>query len=549
MGHWLRGSYVCRLLTMVGVVVALAPRALAGQAEASLVQAAATITGAHVLRRIGVIADDSMKGRETPSVELELTARYVAGQFAAIGLRPGGGSSPFVDSTAQTAADPKWFQRYPLPGNNRLDYSRSKIGFTGFALKDGAKILGEDGTPIFRKVVVSFASAARLGSVAVPGWRESGRNVLIAGRHTAEALMRHEWGGRGIVYAPPAGLDSATQQRVIERLASVSRGVIVLRFDDSVTFARRLDDERRAPYPLVDTYLYDGSEDQGEASFAVVHVWAEAVKHVFAAGGIDLAQLHADTTPVVREVPGFRFVRDLVVKEAQHAPRTAPNVIGVLPGSDVALRDEYLVIVARMAHTSMQRGRADSANKGYNDNASGVAGLLELAKAFSRPSARPRRSLAFVAVSGGANESWGSKFFVKKWRGRSVGAIILDRIGHAKGGAISIDGARDLDLTVPPSWIAGAHPELGLTVELGETVPLPSSDHAAFMRRGIPALSFHGEEKNNERSADSLDAVDAEQEARILRLVLYVGHSLADTPQRPRWSAEGRRRRMKMLGQ
>src|SRR5512147_2729927 len=62
-----------------------------------------TITQADVKRRIGIIADDSMRGRDTPSPGLEATARYIASEFRAFGLTPAGDSDTFI-------------QRYPLPG-------------------------------------------------------------------------------------------------------------------------------------------------------------------------------------------------------------------------------------------------------------------------------------------------------------------------------------------------------------------------------------------------------------------------------------------------
>ncbi|HTG49209.1 MAG TPA: hypothetical protein VL915_01885, partial [Gemmatimonadales bacterium] len=64
-----------------------------------IVAAAATITGDDVMRRVGIIADDSMMGRDTPSRGLELTAKYVADQFRSFGLKPGGDNGT-------------WFQRY-----------------------------------------------------------------------------------------------------------------------------------------------------------------------------------------------------------------------------------------------------------------------------------------------------------------------------------------------------------------------------------------------------------------------------------------------------
>src|SRR5215207_11520904 len=76
-------------------------------------RAAETITAADVAHHIGVIAADSMLGRDTPSRGLDLTSRYIADRFKAFGLRPGGD-------------DGSWFQRYPI-SRRRFDPAGSRV--------------------------------------------------------------------------------------------------------------------------------------------------------------------------------------------------------------------------------------------------------------------------------------------------------------------------------------------------------------------------------------------------------------------------------------
>src|SRR4051812_12495659 len=97
------------------------PVALLAQTAAPLTKAAGTITGPDVARRIGIIADDSMMGRDTPSRGLELTAQYVADQFKAFGLRPGGDSG-------------SWLQRYPI-ARRRLDLTQSRVSLSAGGIK------------------------------------------------------------------------------------------------------------------------------------------------------------------------------------------------------------------------------------------------------------------------------------------------------------------------------------------------------------------------------------------------------------------------------
>jgi Zn-dependent M28 family amino/carboxypeptidase len=72
-----------------------------------------------------------------------------------------------------------------------------------------------------------------------------------------------------------------------------------------------------------------------------------------------------------------------------------------------------VVISAHLDHVGVRPGRADSIFNGADDNASGVAGLLEMAEAFSRREARPERSLLFLVPSGEEKGLWGSAYYVE----------------------------------------------------------------------------------------------------------------------------------------
>ena len=66
-----------------------------------------------------------------------------------------------------------------------------------------------------------------------------------------------------------------------------------------------------------------------------------------------------------------------------------------------------------MDHIGITPGQPDSINNGADDDASGTVGVIELAKAFSRPGARPKRSIIFLTVSGEEKGLWGSSYFVE----------------------------------------------------------------------------------------------------------------------------------------
>src|SRR5439155_26515567 len=95
------------------LIAAGVPGVLAAQTPASLQRAVNSITPQDVVRRIAIIADDSMLGRATPSPQLEQVARYIAGEFRRFGLKPGGDSGTY-------------FQRYGIT-QSRIDTARSRI--------------------------------------------------------------------------------------------------------------------------------------------------------------------------------------------------------------------------------------------------------------------------------------------------------------------------------------------------------------------------------------------------------------------------------------
>src|SRR5687767_4328565 len=107
-----------RRLILLGIV--LTGRPLTAQTSQPLSQAAGSITAVDVARRIGVIADDSMMGRDTPSRGLDLTAEYVAGQFRRMGLKTS-------------------LQRYPI-SRRRLQPEHSRVIFSAGGRQDSVSL-------------------------------------------------------------------------------------------------------------------------------------------------------------------------------------------------------------------------------------------------------------------------------------------------------------------------------------------------------------------------------------------------------------------------
>jgi hypothetical protein len=513
----MRYGFSLRPLRSAGAVPALIAVLVArtqAQTPASI-QAAETITAAELARHISVLADDSMQGRDTPSRGLERTAQYIAAQFATAGL------TPYTKKGT-------WFARYPV--SPRFDFARSRVVLTG-----GGK-----------EVIADFLTNARLEDRRVPNGRVESEVLLVAGSHSLASLEQVRERNKIVLYVPPPGASTANPE-LYRRLGYGNRGIIILSPQDSATFATQVQEGLRRPIVAVRSNLNPRW---------IIHLRPEAMaglSELGAAIGLDLVRLRNDTTAVQRELPALRVAFETVLDRNLGDSVTAPVVMGKLQGRDPKLRNSFLFIIAHMDHMGLQPGKPDSIANGADDNASGIAGLLALVKAFSQPGMLPARTVVFAATSGGAKGSWGSHYvaqtlhteaaFRRSFGGgsiKSAAAVLnLDMIGRPTNDTIAITGLREVEWPTPLAWIAAAHPELRLTIVDGGTLFRPTSEHWPFVQTWSPSLSFQ-----NGRHEDAPDEppMDVEQAARIVQLAFYVGWEAANTDRPPQFTLEARQR-------
>jgi hypothetical protein len=495
-----------RRLPLFGLLLASSP--LAAQTASPLARAAAGITPADVARRIGIIADDSMMGRDTPSRGLELTAKYIADRFRSFGLKPGGDAGG-------------WFQRYPIT-RRRLDLANSRVVFDAGAAADSA--------PLTRSARVVTGPAPR-GTV-------SGAAVLVGGALTPEAVEGFALRDKVVLYpldfSKPDGGNPTGVIRAMRR--SGSRAVIMLSNLDSALFAARL--PRTAPERA-------GAEVE-RAVPPVVEVEERAVARALRVAGVDLASVRSATTPVYRVVPGLTIRVELADSVLSSA--TAPNTVGILEGSDPRLKGEYLVFSAHMDHIGITPGQRDSINNGADDDGSGTVGVVELAEAFSRSGARPKRSIVFLTVSGEEKGLWGSRYFTEHPPvplDHVVADLNIDMVGRNWPDTIVAIGKEHSDLGATLARVNAAHRELGMAA-VDDQWPDERfyfrSDHYNFARKGVPILFFfNGVHQDYHRVTDSPDKIDSEKESRILKLLFYLGQEIANAPTRPAWKPDSYR--------
>jgi len=473
--------------------------------------AAGSITPEDVARRIHIIADDSMGGRDTPSPGLEKTAQYVADEFKRFGLKPAGDNGT-------------WFQRYTI-SRRKIDPAASHVG------------LMAEGTHVH----ADLSRDARFVFGSVPDQEVHAAAFLLGGPLSPEGVKDLNVKGKAVLvvidYTKP--LLPGQLQTLGVLLESGAAGVLIISNRDSATFAQRVASQAQVRVGV------DGTS----SASPVVEAHERALGAALASAGVDLNQVRAAETLVARDVPGLTVgfgLKDQVLDSA-----TAPNTIGMLEGSDPTLRREFLVFSAHMDHVGMspasgcQPKGGDTICNGADDDASGTVGVIELAEAFAKRGVRPKRSLLFMTVSGEEKGLWGSQYFSEHPTvplEQLVANINMDMIGRNWPDTIVAIGKEHSDLGATLERVVSRHPELRMAA-IDDRWPEENfyfrSDHFNFARKGVPILFFfNGVHPDYHQVSDSPDKIDSEKLSRIAQLVFYLGQEIANAPERPKWNQE-----------
>jgi aminopeptidase YwaD len=230
------------------------------------------------------------------------------------------------------------------------------------------------------------------------------------------------------------------------------------------------------------------------------------------------------------------------VAVAHEKARTA-NVAGRIVGSDPAVAGECVIVGAHYDHlgfggeNSASPDQIGQAHLGADDNASGTAAMLAVARAFASQ-APPRRTVVFVAFSGEELGVLGSTHFVKN---PPAGCPVpqmqlmvnLDMVGRPQQGKLyvhGVDTAKGLRETVKEQ--AGRDPPIALRVEPGGE-GFGSSDNTSFYAKDVPVLYlFNGAHTDYHRVSDTPDKIDAAGLAEAARLGWRAARDAADWPTR-----------------
>jgi hypothetical protein len=525
---------------LVAPLFAVAPEALRVEGADGL----AAISGAALSAHVRFLADDLLEGRGTGTRGHAAAARYVASQFERIGLQPGNGKS--------------WFQPVPLRGF-KVDLDHSTLTFHG---KKGKATLLPNATAF----VMSNARGA--AEVEAP--------VVFAGYAIANGAYDDAGAVRGKIAfvldgAPPPGVAgiTTTSEAAVRSSSSAKVQLLAARGALAVIFIRSPEDDKRVNWVATlehfddhETMTWRDGDKLGTPTLPAVIVQRETFDKLLGfAGRTETSEaLFADgkagklrpfALPLTAHLKITQAVRDF----------SSENVVALLRGSDAALADEYVVYTAHLDHLGIGRSvGGDRIYNGADDDAAGVAALLELGRAFAALPTPPSRSILFVAVTGEEMGLRGSDYFVHR-PPVPIASIVADinldaPVGYWDPHDLVPLGAEHSTLQAS---VAAACAALDFKVSPDpepEQVYFIRSDQFSFVKRGVPSifpgaglLDDAGGRANNARidaamhakryhqPADQWDpARNYEFAAKEVRVDFLIGLAVANERERPRWN-------------
>ncbi|MBI2000372.1 MAG: M28 family peptidase [candidate division NC10 bacterium] len=510
MAWWNKARRIPWLALTIALVVSACARPLSQDGPAAPAPAGAAVqvgtSASDLLEIVKTLAAPEMAGRATGSPGMERAARYIAGEFERAGLTPGGeGGSYFQAFDVVTGIRLGEGNYLRLEGGDgRRDY-RVGQDFTPFSFSDSGQVQAE----------VVFAgygiTAPELAYDDYAGVDVAGKIALVL---TGDPRERDP---DSPFRRPEAYRYGEVRYKVLNARENGARGVIVV----ANPLAHGEEPER--------LFAIRGITSISQSGILAVNALRRVAEDLLAAAGRSLRDLQQaidrDLHPQSFPVPG-RTVE--VEVRLIHEHGRGWNVIGLLPGTDPTLRGQAVVVGAHYDHlglggeTSLAPSRYGEVHPGADDNASGVAGVLGLARVFAGGGGA-RRTLVFVAFAGEEMGLLGSAQYARApafpLQG-TVAMLNMDMIGRLRGDTLYVFGVetgkefREI--------LEAANREVGLRVRFSGDGYGPS-DHTPFSAKDRPVLFFFtGPHEDYHRPSDTPEKINAPGLARVVRLVAGV---------------------------
>jgi Zn-dependent M28 family amino/carboxypeptidase len=475
-------------------------------------------------KNVSHLASDALDGRRTGTAGADEAARYIAGEFSKIGLKPG--VARYLQSFPYVAG-------VELGKKNHLSANDASVPVTKDWMPLGFSANGN--------VEKTAAILVGYGITVSELNHNDYANPKVAGR-IAIALSGTPDGDNP--HGQFARFDEVRWKAIAARNAGAKALIVIAR-------EQNFSEDRLA------RLRYDNRA--GDAGIPVIAISRQAAEQLLNKQLADIEQsAKSKTEAAYAEVAGsINLSVDIIHKKV-----SAYNVIGVIVGSDPVLKNENIVIGAHYDHLGRGGEGSLSPNSkdihyGADDNASGTAGLLELGRIFSKQQPSPKRTLVFIAFGGEEEGLLGSAYYVNNpIEGpltNTVAMINMDMIGRMKDRKLVIGG-----VGTAQEWkqiITQANSALAMKVSAHSPAPVKGvpivvsangrpivttdpngafdltmnedgygpSDHSQFYGKKIPVLFFWtGTHSDYHKPSDTFEKINYDDEARILSLVARI---------------------------
>ncbi len=458
------------------------------------------ITAAEVKQHIYYLASDELKGRDTGSKEIHEAAEYIENEFKEYGLTP--------------LFDNSYFQEFPfiakieLTGNNSLTFKTNNESIKPGLETDYITVpFSGDATINGDMVFAGFGiSAPDLDYDDYSGIDVKDKIVIVFREHPD-------------VKNPHSKFDAYSSLR---KKSAVARD----KGASGIIFVNGFDEFKKEDDLVEFNYDYGGAI----TDFAVIDVKRNMISKVFEMNGKNLEEVYKniveDKKPQSFSLINSQAELSTGIKEVE---KISWNVGGYLEGNDPELKNDYIIVGAHFDHlgmggpNSLYRGKDPQIHNGADDNASGTAGVLELAEKFASIKDQLKRTMVFVTFSGEELGLLGSAYFVNHSPvpNEDVDVMVnMDMIGRLNnenslivyGTGTSSNWKEILNETNSDS--------LKLTFNDEGYGP---SDQSSFYGKKIPVLFFFtGTHEDYHKPTDDADKINYPGEEEVLKYVYRV---------------------------
>jgi len=492
------------------VCVAALLVALSTALLSSAPQVNSDLSASRYLEHVKYLASDDMKGRASGSPELDKAADYIASQFRSAGLRPMGDSNSF-------------FQKFEVTTGATFG-PKNDLELNGNKLK-----INDDFVPIVFSNTAAFdAPIVFVGyGITAPNLHyDDYEGVNVRGK--IAVVLRHE-PQESDANSPFDGTNFTTHASFLNKAINAKQHGA-----QAVVFLSDLNHTDEQVGPATRTLETD---DIGIPS---IHAKREAFINAFKAAGKDIEaiqkKIDADLKPQSFDLPNSRI---RVSTDVVRTRKPVKNVVAAIPGSDPALKNEWVVIGAHYDHLGL--GGRDSLapslvgqiHHGADDNASGTSGVLEIARLASKNKAQFKRSILFMTFAGEELGLLGSSYFVNHSTiplNNVVGMINMDMIGRINNDRLFVGGVG----TSPnfKEWLEDSNKSVHLQLDYSDS-GYGSSDHTSFNSKKIPVLFFFsGLHSDYHKPSDTYDKINSNGAIKVLSLVYMMTSKMAAEPKR-----------------